>query len=323
MAVETVVVPRRRWLRYRVPIWSTGAELVVTDQGSVFAAVDVLRHEAARTDRLANRFHPSSEISRVNNGAGRPVPVSDAFLDLLEVAFRMARATGGAVDPTVGRALSRLGYDRDISLVAEAAPDRLPAPAPVPGWQSVEVDARAGTVALPPGAALDLGAAAKAQAADRIATSVAERCGCGVAVSLGGDIAVAGRLPSGGFPVGIGDQWDDRNPSVVVGVHGGGLATSGTTARRWRVGSHEVHHLVDPGTGLPAATPWRSVTVAASSCVDANAAATASVVMGHRAPAWLGSLGLAARLVARSGAVTLVGDWPCGPPPPITERAPA
>jgi FAD:protein FMN transferase len=314
MSISTVAAPERRaWLRYRVPVWSTGAELVVTDPACLFAAVDVLRDEIARTDRLANRFHPKSEISRVNAGAGSAVPVSDDFVQLLFEACRVARATGGAVDPTVGGALARLGYDRDIAQVAGAAPHRLPDAEPVPGWRSVTVDTRAGTVTLPRGAALDLGAAAKARTADMVAERVLHRCGCGVAISMGGDVAVAGPMPSGGFPVGVGDRWDAA-PAVVVGVHGGGLATSGTGARRWRVGDHEVHHVVDPGTGLPAASPWRTATVAAASCLDANAAATAALVKGEGAVSWLSALGLGARLVCVDGRVTLVGDWPADVP---------
>lgn len=320
MAVDTVIAPARRgWLRYRARVWSTGAELVVTDPGSLFAAVDVLREEIARTDRLANRFHPSAEISRVNQGAGRPVPVSEAFLELLAESFRVARATAGAVDPTVGGALLRLGYDRDIEQVAEAAPDRLPPAEAAPGWREVRVDVQDRTVTLPPGAALDLGATAKARTADWVAATVADRCGCGVAVSLGGDVAVAGPVPGAGFPVGVGESWNDEEPSEVVGIHGGGLATSGTSARRWRVGRDEVHHVVDPATGLPADTPWCTASVAVVCCVDANAAATASLVMGQAAERWLASLGLAARLVGEDGAVTLVGDWPG----PVDRAAPA
>lgn len=310
MAVETLTSPARRgWLRYRMPIWSTGAELVVADPASLFAAVNVLRAETARTDSLANRFHPCSEVSRVNEGAGRAVPVSEAFLELLAESFRVARATGGAVDPTVGGALLRLGYDRDIGLVDGAAPDRLPPVAPVPGWREVRVDLGERTVTLPPGAALDLGATAKARTADRVAAAVADRCGCGVIVSLGGDVAVGGPVPEDGFPVGVGERWDG-DASDVVAIRQGGLATSGTTARRWTVAGQEVHHVVDPSTGRSADTPWRTVTVAAGSCVDANAAATAALVMGDTAPAWLRLMGLSARLVATDGTCRLVREWP-------------
>ena len=71
-----------------------------------------------------------------------------------------------------------------------------------------------------------------------------------------------------------------------------------------------MHHIIDPGTGLPARTPWVMVTVAAATCVEANAAATAALVMGERGPAWLDELNLPGRLVDAGGAVRNVGGWP-------------
>jgi thiamine biosynthesis lipoprotein len=95
-----------------------------------------------------------------------------------------------------------------------------------------------------------------------------------------------------------------------VHLTGGGLATSSTTVRRWRRGNVDLHHIVDPRTGLPARTCWRTVTVGAGSCVDANAAATAAIVWGEPAPGWLAGRGLPARLVRACGSVVTVGGWP-------------
>jgi thiamine biosynthesis lipoprotein len=79
----------------------------------------------------------------------------------------------------------------------------------------------------------------------------------------------------------------------------------------------ERHHIVDPATGLPASGPWRTATVAAATCVDANTASTAAIVMGVRAAAWLQRVGLPARLIDRDGAVLRVAGWP----EPISEAA--
>ncbi|HZD66226.1 MAG TPA: FAD:protein FMN transferase, partial [Acidimicrobiales bacterium] len=75
-------------------------------------------------------------------------------------------------------------------------------------------------------------------------------------------------------------------------------------------GTEVLHHIVDPATGAPAGGPWRTVSVAAGTCVDANTAATAAVVRGEDAPAWLGDRGLPARLVAWDGTVRVVAGWP-------------
>jgi thiamine biosynthesis lipoprotein len=159
---------------------------------------------------------------------------------------------------------------------------------------------------------LDLGATAKALAADRAARSAADKTGAGILVSLGGDIAVAGPAPLGGWPVRIAD--DHRasldGPGPVVSLESGGLATSSVTVRRWRVGEDELHHILDPSTGRPAASCWRTVSVAAASCVDANTASTASVLLGEAAPAWLAGRRLPARLVAVSGEIVCIGGWP-------------
>jgi thiamine biosynthesis lipoprotein len=165
---------------------------------------------------------------------------------------------------------------------------------------------------------LDLGATAKAWAADRSAARLATALGCGVLVSLGGDIAVAGETPPGGWRVRVQDvtgrpEDPPVGPSAVVAIRDGGLATSSTTARRWRRGGDVLHHILDPRTGLPAPPCWRTVSVAAASCADANTASTAAIIRGRDAPGWLTSLGLPARLVDEAGNVHTVGGWPADP----------
>jgi thiamine biosynthesis lipoprotein len=103
-------------------------------------------------------------------------------------------------------------------------------------------------------------------------------------------------------------------PSSQVGLHHGGLATSSTRARRWVRGGQLLHHIVDPRNGLPARSPWRTVSVAADSCLAANTASTAAVVRGAAAVPWLDSRGATARLVDDEGRVRLIGGWPVDVP---------
>lgn len=190
----------------------------------------------------------------------------------------------------------------------------------MPGWRSVRLDPTVPSLVLPAGVVLDLGATAKAWAADRAAAAVAGQLGCGVLVSLGGDLAVRG-APDGTFSVGIADVCGDPCAPVAVTVGEGGLATSGIGNRHWTLGGRPVHHLVDPATGLPVDSPWRTVTVAAASCVDANTASTAAVVLGETAPAWLADRALPSRLVATDGTVTTVAGWPDDVPLPAGKVA--
>jgi FAD:protein FMN transferase len=295
---------------YRVRALGTTAELMVTEPNALVPAATLLQAEVAQLDRAASRFRSDSEVARIDGAEGQGVVVSPLLIEILEVALRAARATDGLVDPTVGRAMNQIGYDRDFSEVPSRVSGQLPAAAPVPGWKSVKVDKATRTVRVPAGTRIDVGATAKAWAADRIASSVFDQLGCGALVSLGGDVAVAGPPPAGGFRVGLGDVCGTAPTGGAVAIASGGLASSGVAVRQWYVGDQLVHHIVDPGTGLPAGPWWRTVTVVANSCLEANTASTAAMVKGPSALAWLSARQLPARLVAIDGAVTLVAGWP-------------
>jgi FAD:protein FMN transferase len=295
-----------------LPALGTTATLCVTDERALGRARAVLEQELAEIDEACSRFRHDSELARLNAAAGRPVPVSASLLEAVEVALRAAASTGGLVDPTVGRTLRLAGYDQTFELVRLRDVRSFRARfASVPGWRQVELDAEQGTVRIPADAELDLGATAKALAADRSAAAAAAVAG-GVLVSLGGDVAFAGEPPVGGWRIRIADDHAAPldGPGPVVSIRSGGLASSGTAVRRWRAGRVELHHIVDPRSGRPARSPWRTVSVAAGSCVDANVASTAAVVLGAAAPGWLASRRLPARLVGAAGAVVCVAGWP-------------
>ena len=250
----------------------------------------VVEAELAAIDAAASRFRDDSELMAVNRAGGHAVAISALLAEAIEVALWTAAATSGAVDPTVGRALVVAGYDRDFDALR---PSRRPLRAvAVGGWRSVALDRAAGTVRVPAGVSLDLGASAKALAADRAASAAAARTGAAVLVSLGGDIAVAGPAPAGGWPVRVCE--DHRSgpdaPGQTLSIGGGGLATSSTTTRRWRRGAEDAHHIIDPARGLPVRAVWRTASVAAASCVHANAASTAAIVLRRRGarPGWRG-----------------------------------
>jgi FAD:protein FMN transferase len=163
---------------------------------------------------------------------------------------------------------------------------------------------------------LDLGATAKALAAERGARSaLAAADATGVLVNLGGDIATAGAPPAGGWSVRVADSHlaGPEEPGQLVAIASGGLSTSSTTVRRWRRRGGDAHHIVDPRTGAPAAEHWRTVSVAAATCVDANIASTAAIVLGAAAERWLHERGLPARLVSASGELSVTAGWPAAP----------
>ena len=294
----------------------TGVQVTITDGGQLALAREMLEADLGAVDLACSRFRPDSEIVALDRAAGAgPAEVSPLLAEAIAVALRAARLTDGDVDPTVGAAMNAVGYDRDFSLVPREGPPVKLTVRTIPGWRQVEFDEQARLLRLPPGVRLDLGATAKAWAADRAAARIAAATGGGVLVSLGGDVAVSGPPPGGGWRIRVQDisgrpEDPPTGPSAVVAIRGGGLATSSTAARRWRRGGDVLHHILDPRTGLPAPPVWRTVSVAAATCTDANIASTAAIIRGRAAPAWLAELGLPARLVDEAGRVHTVSGWP-------------
>jgi thiamine biosynthesis lipoprotein len=296
----------------------TSVVLRVLDPAGVAAARIAVEHELAAIDLACSRFRADSELSRLNAEAGRSRKVSPLLVEALEVALRGAELTDGDVDPTLGRALELAGYDRDWELLDPPVEDGArPRPRITArrrsGWRSVTLDRDSLAVHVPAGISLDLGATAKAWAADRAATAAASAASCPVLVGIGGDISTAGGgAPPGGWQIHVTD--DHRSSSSAEGqaisISSGGLATSSTAVRRWRHAGHTMHHIIDPATELPVTDTWRTVSVAAATCTDANIATTAALVRGPAAPAWLQSLGLPARLIDWDGHMTTLGGWP-------------
>ncbi|HXM56106.1 MAG TPA: FAD:protein FMN transferase [Candidatus Dormibacteraeota bacterium] len=294
------------------PALGTGARILVTRPDRLPAARAAVERVVEAVDAACSRFREDSELSRVHQAGGRSRPISLLLAELVSAGLRAAQITEGAVDPTVGSAMRRIGYDDDFPrVVRDTRPISL-TPQPAPGWRCVDLDLAGRRLRLPAGVELDLGASAKAFAADRAAREAAAAAGCGVLVSLGGDISIAGAAPGGGWRVLVTDDHagPDDGPGQTVFLTGGALATSSTTVRRWRRGDVQLHHIVDPATGLPARPWWRTVSVGAASCLDANVAATAAIVWGGPAADWLVRHRLPSRLVALNGAVTAVAGWP-------------
>jgi thiamine biosynthesis lipoprotein len=296
----------------RFDAFGTVALVAVAEPTRRDAALAAVSRVVEAFDLACSRFRADSELSAVNAAAGSAVAVGPVLLEAAGAALRAARLTGGDVDPTVGEALIALGYDRDFEEVSGAGVLPSRPLATVPGWRTVQVDPDAGTIRVAHGVTLDLGATAKALAADHAARDAVAAAGCGVLVSFGGDLAIAGEAPATGWRVRVTD--DHRAgvtaPGQWISLSSGGLATSSVAVRRWRTEAGDAHHLVDPSTGGSVESVWRTVSVTAASCLDANIASTAAIIRGEPALAWLSAAGLPSRLVRADGTVCHVAGWP-------------
>ena len=305
-------------------VFGTTGVIVVTEPAALGQVRAIAEAELAAVDLACSRFRPDSELSRLNRAHGELTRISELFAALLTEALRAAELTDGDVDPTCGRALVTAGYDRDFGALRDAAaasavPARPAGPAgvarpagPVPGWRTVWLDREGLAARLAPGTYLDLGATAKAWSADHCAGLIARKLSCGVLVSLGGDVAVAGEPHGDGWQIRVIDDHAGPAdaPGQTVTIHSGGLATSSTTVRTWTAGDETMHHIIDPRTGKPARSCWRTVSVVARTCVDANIASTAAIIRSEAAPGWLTHAGLPARLVRHDGTVARTPGWP-------------
>jgi FAD:protein FMN transferase len=265
-----------------------GCEIAVAGASpSACAAVEELFHER---DRMFSRFVHESELNHVNAAAGRPVRVSETFARMVRVSLEAASESGGLVDPTLGGALVSAGYDVDFGLLPEDGPAAMHGE---PGcWRSVYLLGR--FLRVPTGVQLDLNGVVKGATVDDALTLVG-RSGW---VSAGGDVATSTEgvivaLPGGG----------------TVRLEQGALATSGVDRRRWLRGGREQHHLIDPRTGLPASSPWQSVTACGATCLGADVAAKSGFLRGESGPAWLDERAIAARFVGAGGVEVVNETW--------------
>ncbi len=284
--------------------WTTEMHLLVTDPAELPRARAIVDAELDDIELAASRFRPDSEVCALAGAEGARRDVSRVLADLIEAALTAAEMTDGDVDPTVGNAVIALGYDETF---AGSTSPRIASLAVPVDWTAVEFDGTG--VRMPAGTLLDLGATAKAVAADRCAQRVHSETGTGVLVNLGGDLATAGPVPEGDWQILVQDTDDDPSTQVSVGS-GLGMATSSTRRRRWVRGGQAHHHIVDPRTGASADPVWNTVSVVADSCLVANTVSTAAIIRGHRAVDWIEGLGLPARFIGRDGRQRTIGGWP-------------
>lgn len=265
-----------------------GCTVVVDGAGPESAAA--IERLFAERDATFSRFRSDSELNAVNAAPGGVVPASREFLRALRLALAAARGTGGVVEPTVGAAVVAAGYDRDFGELPADGP--LAPPPPAADWRRVLVGDS--FLERPAGTVLDLNGVVKALAVD---DALALLDGPGF-VSAGGDLAVAGRPAAVGLPGG----------DAVLLEHGG-IATSGVLTRAWRRGGEPAHHLVDPRTRRPAASPWTAVSAVGATCLTADVAAKAGFLLGEDGPGWLDARGVAARFVDRRDRILCNETW--------------
>jgi FAD:protein FMN transferase len=291
--------------------YAMGSQITISlskDSPEIQAALRQIRSWYQRCEKTLSRFLATSELSRLNEQSGQSVTVSPLLGSVLRAALRGANQTGGLVSPTLLEALESAGYDRSFEKINPTNIPNRPAPASsgLDTWRSIQLEVcdRQYKVRVPPGLRLELGGFAKGWAADRSAHRLGRIAPA--LVNAGGDIAVSGPSADGlPWQVGIGRPEDPSRQLAVLPLLRGGVATSGRNYRRWKLDGRELHHLIDPRTGLPAATDVVTASVIAPSALQAEIGAKAVFILGSRVGLeWLAARPrLAGILVLESGAI--------------------
>ena len=208
------------------------------------------------------RFSADSELTRLNDSTGEWVEITTEMEALLRVALQAYALSLGLVNVAVLPSMLAVGYTRPLAegpTVATA--DGI---GPLPRLIDV-LQVEAGRARLKPGSGIDLGGIAKGWMADRLCEMLAPNA----VANIGGDLRAVGAGPSGdGWPVGLG--------GATLMLRDQGAATSSIRRRRWG----EMHHLIDPRTGLPANTGLDEVSVVAASGLDAEVVAKTALLLG-------------------------------------------
>ena len=271
----------------------TDNELIVHGGGA--RALDAGEALVHRCERRWSRFLPTSELSRLNAAAGRPVRLDPHTFELISAAVSCWYLTGGLFDPTVEPAMRAAGYDRSF----ERASLVQTTPAPAPGCAGIVLDDALATVTLPEGVALDLGGIAKGHTADLVVEAMLAAGASGAVANLGGDVRVGGAPDGPAWSVGVADPFVHDARAVVIHCAAGAVATSSVVRRAWRGRHGTLHHVIDPARGAPAATDLAAVTVVAGTAAWAEVTAKTALIAGTRG---------AAQVVRAAGATGLVVD---------------
>lgn len=307
--LELPMTASRDECRFSFPAMGSTVEVVLLDAPPGSDAWVLTRLSAL--ERAWSRFDPRSELVALNRRAGgAPVPASDLLRTAVDASLQLWRATDGWFDPTTLRALEWAGYDRSFTEVRSGSGSAacVGSPPATPTPLGVIVDDDRGTITLPAGVTLDLGGVGKGLAADLLATELMERGSSGVLVSVGGDIAVAGTGPNGGWRIPVVDPTDGHRVRWVVPIESGAIVQSNSVVRRWRAGDEHCHHLIDPSTSRPSRSGIAAAVVVSDRAWWAEGVAKAALLAGAAAgSALIGRLAQAGWLVRDNGTVTLAG----------------
>jgi thiamine biosynthesis lipoprotein len=235
-------------------------------------------------DAQMSTWKPDSDLMRLNAApVGEWVTVPERLMDVLRLSLDIGRASGGAFDIGMGDAVNAWGFGpaaADQNLIQEAlAASRRSA------HEVLELDSKCRRVRKSIPIILDLNGVAKGYGVDRLAETLRSLGIASGLVGIDGEMRALGLRPDG-EPWTIAVEKPDRErraPHSILALQDAAVATSGDYRHWVEVGNRCLSHTIDPRRGAPLVSPPASVTVVARTCAEADAWATALMVLGPKA----------------------------------------
>ena len=267
------------------------------------ALLAVVRAELELVDAKMSSWRDDSELVALNEWQGQEgFEVSSATFDVLREAIEISRISGGAFDVTAAPLVDAWGFGppgRALSAPSEETLERL---REVVGWQGLVLDEkRSAVIKAHPGVRLDLSAIAKGYAVDRVSEALVDSGASRHMVEVGGEVRTEGRNGDDeAWRIAVERPLEQRRElHAVIALSGRSMATSGDYRNYYQLEGRRVSHTIDPRTQRPIEHALASVSVVDTTCMRADALATAFMVLGEAGVELAGREGIAAVFLFR------------------------
>ncbi len=267
--------------RFERPLMGTRFTVVcyAADHAIAAKAAAAAFSKAEEVNQAASDYLPESELSLLaSKPADSPIPLSPLLYDLLDHARRLAEATGGAFDPSLGPLTKLWRETRDRGHLPD--PEIIRSARARVGWRHFTLDLNSRSITLHrTNMAFDLGGIAKGYAADLMLESLAAAGISRAIIAAGGDIRI-GDPPPGreGWQVAL-QTFDPAGADEVLILSNAAVSTSGDLHQSVEIDGTRYSHILDPGTGL-GLTRRIAASVIASEAKLSDPLATAACVLG-------------------------------------------
>ncbi len=278
---------RQQWMLHGSVMGTTWSSKIVSTAVSPLTENEVnaaISNELQRVDQLLSTYRESSELSKFNHNPSTDwVTVSKDFVDVMSEAFRISQLTNGAFDVTVAPIVNLWGFGSDGDINKIPNQQTVNQTLELIGYQKIEIDAANQRLRKKiPQISVDLSAIAKGYAVDQVALLLEKLGVKEYLVEVGGELRAKGNnLANVAWKVGVEVPTPQlRQVYQAIQLIDEGIATSGDYRNYYEIDGKRFSHTIDPVTARPVKHTLASVTVIASTAMQADGWATALMVLG-------------------------------------------